>query len=239
MFIYFLLFGCWNFPFIKFRFNDDEVVSTLNTLRGIIEDIGTDTSSVFNTVGKDADDTNNKIGQLEKTFSRLERAGDNFGSTIASNFEKAVFEGQKFQDTINAIGRDIIKVAYRTAITDPLGKSLGGAISKGIGGISDIIFGGAKAMGGAVSQGQSYLVGERGAEIFTPNKSGYITPNNKIGGQDSIKVVQEINIMPSVSETARAEIFGMLPLIKQEALNGVLDARNRGGSFARALGVKA
>ena len=51
--------------------------------------------------------------------------------------------------------------------------------------------------------------------------------------------MQEINIMPSVSETARAEIFGMLPLIKQEALNGVLDARNRGGSFARALGVKA
>mgnify|MGYP003326384081 FL=1 len=51
--------------------------------------------------------------------------------------------------------------------------------------------------------------------------------------------MQEINIMPSVSATARAEIFGMLPLIKQEALNGVMDARNRGGSFARALGVKA
>ena len=45
--------------------------------------------------------------------------------------------------------------------------------------------------------------------------------------------------MPSVSEVARAEIFGMLPLIKQEALNGVIDARNRGGSVARALGVKA
>ena len=94
-------------------------------------------------------------------------------------------------------------------------------------------------MGGAVTGGQSYMVGERGAEIFTPNKSGYITPNNKLGGSDSIKVVQEINIMPSVSETARAEIFGMLPLIKQEALNGVMDARNRGGSFARAMGVKA
>ena len=58
-------------------------------------------------------------------------------------------------------------------------------------------------------------------------------------GQDSIKIVQEINIMPSVSEVARAEILGMLPLIKQEALNGVMDARNRGGSFARAMGVKA
>ena len=45
--------------------------------------------------------------------------------------------------------------------------------------------------------------------------------------------------MPSVSEVARADIFGMITFIKQEALNGVIDARNRGGSVARALGVKA
>ena len=30
--------------------------------------------------------------------------------------------------------------------------------------------------------GTSYLVGERGAEIFTPSSSGFITPNNRIGG---------------------------------------------------------
>ncbi len=188
---------------------------------------------------KKLDTSIKKYKQLHATLGRLERAGDQMGGSIAGNFERAVFEGEKFRDTLNAIGRDIVKIAYQTAITKPLGEALGGAISKGIGGISDIIFGGAKAMGGAVQSNKSYLVGERGAEIFTPNKSGYITPNNKIGGQDSIKVVQEINIMPSVSETARAEIFGMLPLIKQEALNGVLDARNRGGSFARAMGVKA
>ena len=95
------------------------------------------------------------------------------------------------------------------------------------------------AKGGNVAGGKSYVVGEQGAEIFTPSNNGSITPNNKIGGSDSIKIVQQINIMPSVSEVARAEIFGMLPLIKQEALNGVMDARNRGGSFARAMGVKA
>ena len=43
-----------DFPFTKFRFNDAEVTSTLETLRKIIKDIGTDASSVFNTVGKDA-----------------------------------------------------------------------------------------------------------------------------------------------------------------------------------------
>ena len=185
-----------------------------------------------------ADDGVKKFKKLHATIVNLDNASDKFGSTIAGNFEKAVFEAKSFRETLANIGQDIIKIAYQVAITKPLGEALGGAISKGIGGIQDVIFG-KRAMGGAVAQGQSYLVGERGAEIFTPNKSGYITPNNKLGGSDSIKVVQEINIMPSVSDVAKAEIFGMLPLIKQEALNGVIDARNRGGSVARSLGVKA
>ena len=187
---------------------------------------------------KKAKDNIHENKKLYASLLNLDQASDKFGSTIAGNFEKAVFEAKSFRETLNNIGQDIIKIAYQVAITKPLGEALGGAISKGIGGIQDVIFG-KRAMGGAVAQGQSYLVGERGAEIFTPNKSGYITPNNKLGGSDSIKVVQEINIMPSVSDVAKAEIFGMLPLIKQEALNGVLDARNRGGSVARSLGVRA
>jgi phage-related minor tail protein len=36
--------------------------------------------------------------------------------------------------------------------------------------------------------GTSYLVGERGAEIFTPSSSGFITPNNRLGGGTTINV---------------------------------------------------
>jgi hypothetical protein len=41
---------------------------------------------------------------------------------------------------------------------------------------------GARASGGSVMGGGSYLVGERGPEIFTPSSSGMITPNSAIGG---------------------------------------------------------
>jgi hypothetical protein len=41
---------------------------------------------------------------------------------------------------------------------------------------------GARASGGPVSGGSSYLVGERGPEIFTPSGGGMITPNSAIGG---------------------------------------------------------
>jgi len=45
-----------------------------------------------------------------------------------------------------------------------------------------------KALGGPVSFGQSYLVGEEGPELFTPNVGGNITPNNKLGGSQSINI---------------------------------------------------
>ena len=45
-----------------------------------------------------------------------------------------------------------------------------------------------KATGGTVSGGTSYLVGERGPELFTPTGSGNITPNNALGGGANITV---------------------------------------------------
>lgn len=43
-------------------------------------------------------------------------------------------------------------------------------------------FRGARAAGGPVTGGGTYLVGERGPELFTPGTSGNITPNNAMGG---------------------------------------------------------
>ena len=41
---------------------------------------------------------------------------------------------------------------------------------------------GSRASGGPVMGGSSYLVGERGPELFTPSSSGNITPNGAMGG---------------------------------------------------------
>ena len=45
-----------------------------------------------------------------------------------------------------------------------------------------------KANGGPVKGGNSYIVGERGPEIFTPGVSGMITPNHALGGSTNIVV---------------------------------------------------
>ena len=45
-----------------------------------------------------------------------------------------------------------------------------------------------RATGGPVKGGSSYLVGERGPELFSPGVSGMITPNHALGGSTNIVV---------------------------------------------------
>jgi phage-related minor tail protein len=46
-----------------------------------------------------------------------------------------------------------------------------------------------RAKGGPVSSGQTYMVGERGPELFVPGRSGTIVANDKMGGGNTNVVV--------------------------------------------------
>jgi hypothetical protein len=50
------------------------------------------------------------------------------------------------------------------------------------------IFGGLLANGGPAKAGKSYIVGERGPELFTPGVSGMVSPNSSLGGSTNIVV---------------------------------------------------
>ena len=45
-----------------------------------------------------------------------------------------------------------------------------------------------RADGGPVTRGNTFLVGERGPELFTPGASGMITPNHALGGSTNVVV---------------------------------------------------
>lgn len=51
----------------------------------------------------------------------------------------------------------------------------------------------ARANGGPVTSGLSYLVGERGPEIFSPSTSGSIIPNNRTGSSSSANINITVN----------------------------------------------
>ena len=61
-------------------------------------------------------------------------------------------------------------------------------VVKGIGNAISSAFGGFRAEGGSVSAGKSYVVGERGAEMFVPSSNGTIVPNRGMGSTFNITV---------------------------------------------------
>lgn len=80
---------------------------------------------------------------------------------------------------------------------------------------------GARATGGNVNAGGSYLVGENGPELFNPSGSGSITPNDALGGAGGMVVHvgqgQVINVGQGVSraEVAQAVTQANSATIKQ------------------------
>jgi len=66
----------------------------------------------------------------------------------------------------------------------------------------------ARALGGQVTAGTTYLVGERGPELVTLGANGYVTPNDKLQGSNQTVVLQ---ISTGVSQTVRAEMAAMMP----------------------------
>jgi len=67
--------------------------------------------------------------------------------------------------------------------------NVGAYSGTGIEGITMGTFGGARAAGGPVASGQTYMVGERGPELFVPGRSGTIVANDKMGGGNTNVVV--------------------------------------------------
>lgn len=101
--------------------------------------------------------------------------------------------------------------------------------------IASQTYGGARAAGGPVSSGSTYLVGELGPELFTPGASGTITPNNKLGG--GVTVVQHNTIDARGADAGvQARIDSAMKQAKDEAKAEILNNIHRGGTFARAVG---
>jgi hypothetical protein len=94
----------------------------------------------------------------------VDNAWQDLGLTFASAFEDAILEGEKLRGVMRGLLKDIARIIIRRRITEPLANSISSA------------FGGARAEGGPVRANTSYLVGERGPELFTPGVSGAIIP---------------------------------------------------------------
>ena len=105
-----------------------------------------------------------------------------------------------FRDVLNSIFDDIAAKVIQANISDPIADALSGAIgsqAKGGGFFGDIFKDMFKAEGGTVTGNQPYIVGEQGAELFVPNKTGTVVPNGSGGGGSVTNI--NVNYSPQIN----------------------------------------
>lgn len=94
-------------------------------------------------------------------------------------------------------------------------------VVQGISGVIGRVFGGGKAAGGPVSSSKSYVVGEKGPELFVPNTNGMIVPNNALGSSGGGTVINlTVNGALDAEGTART----IVNLLNRSNARGTLGA---------------
>jgi hypothetical protein len=159
-------------------------------------------------------------------MSQLAQMSDNAGNIIAQGFEDAILSGQKLQEVIKGIGRDLLRMVFQQTITAPLAAGISGALKTMVG---------ARAMGGPVSANSPYVVGERGAELFVPHASGSIVSNsnmNQGGGSAGSSINVSYNIAAGVT---RNELAPILEQERRRLKAEIPDMVRRGGAYRSAF----
>ncbi|MFT4056158.1 MAG: tape measure protein [Novosphingobium sp.] len=143
---------------------------------------------------RDVNKTGAQIGEDLESIGA--RGLDTLNDGLADAITGAKSLGDAFKNVANQIISDLLRIAIRQAIIKPLANALfggsggGGGLGGLIGGIGKSIgISGARATGGPVAAGNTYLVGEKGPELFRPAGSGMIVPNHALKGRASSTTV--------------------------------------------------
>jgi hypothetical protein len=185
--------------------------------------------AAFAATSGDVEDMASRLSMVNETanktipaMSQLAQMSNDAGSMIAQGFEDAILSGQKLGEVVRSLGRDLVRLVFSQMVTQPLAKGIATAL-------------GARAMGGPVSGGSPYVVGEKGPELFVPHASGTIVPNNKMGGgsgSGSGSVTVNYNIAAGVS---RAELVPILDQERRRLKAEIPDMVRRGGGYRAAF----
>lgn len=154
--------------------------------------------------------------EVDELVEALAGWGRGFSRTFAQAVVDADFSFKRMGASFNDLLADIAAAQIDKRFTQPIIKAGGSLLDKALGSVGAsagswfgslfqpssaaqtdaAMFGSlpARAGGGPVSANQTYLVGERGPELFKPGSSGNIIPNGAAGGV-SMMVNPQFNVV--------------------------------------------
>ncbi len=159
-----------------------------------------------------------QVKALENLESMYASIGQSISSGIVDALSAAVEGTKSLADIASQTLRQVANILLQFGVNTALG---------GIPGLGDFF----RAKGGPVSGGSPYMVGEKGPELFVPNTSGTIVPNNKLGGGGATNVVVNVDAKGSSASGdsgAGKQLGGLIgaavqaELIKQQRPGGLL-----------------
>ena len=162
------------------------------------------------------EDTLRQNLELEK----LSKLYQGIATTIETGIVDAIEGAINGTKTLGDVARSVFTQIQRSLIQFGVNAFLGGL--PGIGGFF-------RANGGPVSAGKSYMVGERGPEMFVPNIGGRIVPNSDMGSATNIVVNVDASGSSVEGDNQQGKELGIAlstaiqsELLKQKRPGGIL-----------------
>ena len=146
-----------------------ELQTRLTTLEKIQDEIDEEIDSMSE-LAEATDKLNESTKDMRTNFERI---GESIASGVTDNITAAIQGTKTLGDAAKAILNDLSSSLIRLGVNTLLSKI------PGFGGLPIL---GTRSKGGPVRTGGSFVVGEKGPELFVPKRSGTIIPNDKLGG---------------------------------------------------------
>ena len=219
----------------------DELLSDLPELQDLLTELDTQVQGMSYSIPSAIDKTKQELEKLSSVGYMVTTTAETIGNAFGESF-KGIVNGSMtakdalrnlFQSTANHFLDMAAQMIAKQIQMKLLGIGLsfmgagaasgGGDVFAGFdrgaaGGVTVDDF---MAKGGSVKGGSSYVVGERGPELFTPGISGTITPNHAMGGSTNIVVNVDASGSAVEGDEQRGRELGALisAAIQSELIN--------------------
>tara|TARA_R110000737_G_scaffold352564_1_gene399108 strand:+ start:1219 stop:2895 length:1677 start_codon:yes stop_codon:yes gene_type:complete len=179
-------------PITDIKDGVDDVINSISVAEQAFDSFGTGFSKI------------SKNGS--EAFEDLEKLGEKVGKSLEAGLTDAFMNigkgAEGLKNTMDSILKMIIAELIRVFV-----------IQRAIGAVGTFFGFPPMAKGGPVSAGTTYLVGEQGPELFTPGRSGGITPNHALGGGGTTNVNITYDIKAFDAQSATSAIAEQAPTI--------------------------
>ena len=159
--------------------------------------------------------------KIRDELQKVNQLYSSIASTVETGLVDAIEGAINGTKTLGEVASSVFSQIQRALLSFGVN-----ALLSGIPGIGKFF----RANGGPVSAGKSYVVGERGPEMFVPNVGGKIVPNSDMGSSTNIVVNVDASGSSVEGDEARGRELGRL--ISVAVQSEIVQQRRPGGLLA-------